>query len=304
MKLHKLFIATLLAAGSLMMSSANAQQEKLFSAQTASRLTSDASLYGSVIPIGSQNETLGLLIYTKQSGSEPVVPPSDLDGDGYTDYFTYKRNHSLKLFSITGTEIKDFASAIFDPNDVSTSYSSGWVSLYPLGNGGFGLEQYWYSKSLKKNQHEYVFFSHTGSDWVETNRFKVDDSDNAAIQYIALFEDGMPPAGVFAAFRKEGDSVFADVYTTNKAALSPPQITSSLDKLTTKLNKPMRVYTATTNFAATGFVMFGLPPGLKFSAASGQISGKPTEKGTYNVVIGATKAGGGLILANKTLVVK
>lgn len=300
MKLHKLFIATLLAAGSLMMSTAHAQ-EKLFTAKLGSRLTPDAYLDGSIVPIGNQNETMGLLILARQSGSEQVVPPSDVDGDGYIDTYISKHDISLKLFSITGTELQDFTSALPASSDVA-NYS--YVSLFPFGNGGFGLEIFWYSKSLMKNINEHVFFSYNGTTWTETLRLKVDNDDNAAIQDIATFEDGMPPAGAFATFKKEGDAVVVDVYTTDKAALSPPQITSDLSTLRTKAKKRMRSYTATANFATSGFVMFGLPPGLKFNATSGQITGNPTAKGTYDVVIGATKPGGGLILANKKIIVK
>jgi hypothetical protein len=302
MKLHKSLILTLLAAGSLIMGSAQAQ-EKLFTAQMGTRADTNASLEGSVYSLGSQKETFGILIHTEQRTYIPN-PPVDYNGDGIPDYSygsSYKYDNTLKIFSVAGTELKNLSSVI--PAGSDFNYVS--VEVRPLGGGGFVLQVYGAPKNYTgKSLNDYIVFSRVGTDWVETNRFKVDSSDKASIQDGGVFENGMSPAGMLAFFRNDQSAIVADVYTSDKAALTPAQITSDLSTLVLKTDKAMKAYTTTASFPTTGFIAFGLPPGLKFNAGNGQISGKPTDKGTYSVVIGALRSGDGPILATKIIRVK
>jgi hypothetical protein len=66
-------------------------------------------------------------------------------------------------------------------------------------------------------------------------------------------------------------------------------ITSKLSGLNIKKDKSMSRYRVTTNIDATRFAAKGLPPGLKIDKANGTISGTPTKKGTFKVMLSATK---------------
>lgn len=315
MKLRKSLVLTLLAAGSLIMGSAQAQ-EKLFTAQMGTRLDNDASLYGEVHPLGNHKEIFGILIQSQQYGTiaapNPNPTPTDLDGDGDLDYNynPYKQERTLKLFSVAGVELKNLSSSLLPEAD----FDNPGFDIYPLGNGSFVLQVYGQPKdSRKKYLNDHIYFSRVGTDWVETSRFKVERRDKdgklpeGAIQYGTIFEDGIAPAGILAFFKTEGTSAFVDVYASNKAALTPapePQITSDLATLNLKTDKAMRPYATTANFPTTGFLAFGLPPGLKINPATGQISGKPTAKGSFSVVIGALRSGDGPILVTKGIRVK
>lgn len=289
MKLHKTLIITLLAAGSLIMGSAQAQ-EKLFTAKMGNILDKDATYSSSsveVIPLGTPKQISGILVLTYQNATD------------YSDEFSpisYKQAIALKLFSVTGTELKDFSSVLSPGDD---------VTIRPFANGTVVVQV----ESFNENEYynDYIFYSKVGADWVETKRFAVDEYDEAAIQDGNVFEDGNAPAGFLAFLKKEGEFVMVDIWTSNKAALTPapdPKITSDLSDLVLKVGKPMPKYSTTTNFETESFLAFGLPPGVKFDTATGQIFGKPTEKGYYNVVIGASKRGAGAILATKNLRVK
>lgn len=280
MKLHKTLIIALLAAGSLIMGSAYAQ-EKLFTAKMGNILNKDATYndsYVEVIPLGTPKQTSGILVLTHQYATED------------------KQAIALKLFSVTGTELKDFSSALSPGDD---------VTIRPFANGTVVVQVENYNENVYYN--DYIFYSQVGADWVETKRFAVDEYDEAAIQDGNVFEDGNAPAGFLAFLKKEGEFVMVDIWTSNKAALTPapdPKITSDLSDLVLKVGKPMPTYSTTTNFETAGFLAFGLPPGVKFDTATGQIFGKPTAKGYYNVVIGASKRGAGAILATKNMRVK
>ncbi len=133
----------------------------------------------------------------------------------------------------------------------------------------------------------------------------MDYDDKAGIQDVEFSPEAAPASSAIATLRSEGQAVVADVYAFNKAALAPvAKITSDLSDLSLKRAKPMRTYAITTNFETTGFTAIGLPPGLVFNSGNGQISGKPTTKGYFSVVVGASRRGQAPVLVTLNLRVR
>ena len=81
-----------------------------------------------------------------------------------------------------------------------------------------------------------------------------------------------------------------------------PPITSDLSDALVAKGKAINPYKVTTSFGANSYSVKKLPPGLKFNAKTGVISGKPKKPGTYRVVITAAKKKGKKILQKETVV--
>jgi 5-hydroxyisourate hydrolase-like protein (transthyretin family) len=81
-----------------------------------------------------------------------------------------------------------------------------------------------------------------------------------------------------------------------------PPITSDLSDALVAKGKAINPYKVTTSFGANSYSVKKLPPGLKFNAKTGVISGKPKKPGTYGVVITAAKKKGKKILQKETVV--
>jgi formylglycine-generating enzyme required for sulfatase activity len=81
-----------------------------------------------------------------------------------------------------------------------------------------------------------------------------------------------------------------------------PPITSDLSDARVSKGKVINPYKVTTSFGATSYTVKKLPPGLKFNAKTGVISGKPKKPGTYRVVITASKKKGKKTLQSETVV--
>ncbi|MEN9535711.1 MAG: hypothetical protein RIR37_984, partial [Verrucomicrobiota bacterium] len=81
-----------------------------------------------------------------------------------------------------------------------------------------------------------------------------------------------------------------------------PPITSDLSDALVVKGKAINPYKVTTSFGANSYSVKKLPPGLKFNAKTGVISGKPKKPGTYRVVITASKKKGKKTLQKEAVV--
>jgi hypothetical protein len=93
-----------------------------------------------------------------------------------------------------------------------------------------------------------------------------------------------------------GEAITGNVTVDTRAAL----ITSNLARQQISFRKLMARYAVTTNFGATTFSARGLPRGLSINKNTGVISGKPSKKGTYTVIITAQKKQGKKIIKKAT----
>jgi hypothetical protein len=97
----------------------------------------------------------------------------------------------------------------------------------------------------------------------------------------------------------QAGSVISEAATLTVAL---PPITSDLSDARILKGKVINPYKVTTSFGANSYSVKKLPPGLKFNAKTGVISGKPKKRGTYRVVITAAKKKGKKILQKETVV--
>lgn len=283
MKHQTSLVFSLLAAGSLIVGSAQAQ-EKLFSAQMGNKLVGDEENYyfnGDIAPLGSQKEIIGFLIRTSQSTY------SNNGGESRTE-------PALKIFAPDGRMLKDltyiFTKNTYDYVDEINQFENGSFSISLLNDDSYG---------------QTVFFSYTGTDWIETSRVQESFDNKVGIQDVSISDGDVGRPSAIAFFKIEGNAVIADVYTTNKEALAPaPKITSDLSDLSLRKSKLMAVYSITANFETTGFTAIGVPPGLVFNSGNGQLSGRPTSKGYFSVVIGASRRGQAPVFATLNLRVR
>jgi hypothetical protein len=93
-----------------------------------------------------------------------------------------------------------------------------------------------------------------------------------------------------------GEATTGNVVVDTRAEI----ITSNLDEQQISFRKLMARYAVTTNFGATTFSARGLPRGLSINKNTGVISGKPSKKGTYTVIITAQKKQGKKIIKSAT----
>lgn len=289
MKIHKSLVLNLLAVGSLITGSAQAQ-ELLFNATmgpTDPQITNQIEAFtGRIYPLGSQKETFGFLIHTTEKVETPRLSA------------IFQTTHSLKIFSVNGTELKNLTSTFRGP----TAFNDVEVEIFPLEGGDFVVD----ASEVAKFYREAIYFSRdAGGNWVEKRRTSLDANPYYTV---GGFATGMSPAGILAYFKKEGNAVVAEVYATNKAALTPPApvptITSDLGILDLKRNKTIQPYATKANVPVKDYLATGLPPGLKINPVTGEISGKPTTKGSFSVLIGATPLVGNSFFNTKTFRVK
>lgn len=95
-------------------------------------------------------------------------------------------------------------------------------------------------------------------------------------------------------------AVTGEAITDNVIVDTRIRITSNLAEQQISSRKLMARYAVTTNFGASTFSATGLPPGVSINKNTGVISGTPTMRGPYTVMITAQKRQGTKVIFSAT----
>ena len=303
MKLHKSLVISLLAAGSLVTGSAQAQ-DLLFSATMGPKIANSNSV-GFIYALGSQKETFGFLIHTITVVQNPAYTSWAISQSG-PQPFENSYTNTVKIFSVDGKELKNVTGTFssYPPNAYQVE-----VGVEPIEGGSFVLktEVAADQRTGFQGSVDTAYYSRVQTDWLNTKPFPGPPQLGGYFN-VSVSGTSTSPTGIFAAFKDNGTNYVADVYATDKAALTPPApvptITSDLGLLDLKRNKTIQPYATKANVPVKDYFAKGLPPGLKINPVTGEISGKPTTKGSFSASIGATPLVGSPFSDNKIFRVK